>query len=456
MIKMVYTMRKEIDNNGITIGHATSIIHKETKMNEGCASNYLNNLRCFKIGQVFAIKMNPEDSLYFLSQIYNDFDGNIYKNSLSALEQHIDYVCYELGEKSKNEKLLIDIYANKIKINEIVSWYNRNNDDYPLDNINIKNWVSRRDVTLSFSLDSAGQYLKEKGFGDIYDEAMKIYNPNANREAAIRRIYLICFLEEKKLLFDFWPEGKTAGKDYIQYVTENYKSLSDVKKIAFKFSDKKQIQKQTNNFQPTRNEIITKPVVLIKNSHASNNVNSFDATLNGEFLSDYYSWIAEKARTLFIQINEYRKENRKQIIFKEVDSVKLWSGIEKLYKHSETFGKFSDSLHGLFLENARDSIDRGKYKSRFPDCFVKNGTWTKEYIDDIKITRNKFAHNKSRDEIPEEIDWGMKRTILDVYEKYLGTKHIPETIGDFQELQIGIMTQFRNVLRKLLEIVKKE
>jgi hypothetical protein len=201
---------------------------------------------------------------------------------------------------------------------------------------------------------------------------------------------------------------------------------------------------------PSEHEQQTKNNISITNNHLV----SIPPVPNNDFLSNYYNWIYEKTRNYYIQINEYRKENKKQEIFKEIDAVKLWSGIEKLLKYSEAFDIFIKSLHGLFLENARDETN-GNYRSRFPDSFVKSGTWTKDFIDDVKIIRNKYAHPKSKDKI-EANEWGNKRTFLDVCEKYSGSRRLPESIEDSQELQIGVMNQFKNVLRNLLGIVRNE
>jgi hypothetical protein len=367
-VKFIYSVWKEVyfydkkKCDGIKEIHDNS---KKPKMSKGSANDYLYDLKCFYEDKLYCRTQKPEDTLYFLSQIYKEYRDK-YQNALSALKKHINYYKEKNGTSSV-EKLYNYLIKGKIDIHE-VSLYYENNDGY---------------------------YTND---------------------------YVI------------------TGKKKVARINNNLQS-------------EKNISRNDSSFD-------LKPVPLNKYSHSSNDNNilvSMPNSKNDNFLFEYYNFITINAQNVFSQIKEYRNENNKIKIFKEEDALKLWRVIGELIKYSEGFDNFIKSLHDLFLENARDKTSEGKYKSRFPDKFVERGTWTKEYIDDIKVIRNKFAHPKSRDIIVmEDNEWGKKRTFLDVCEKYLGSRHIPESVDDFQELQIGIMNHFKNVLRKLLEIVKNE
>jgi len=233
MIKNAYNVRKKIDYEGLTIKEAAEKIHNESGMDKGSAQNYLNNIRCLKIGQEYDMKMKAVDTLYFLSQIYKDDGESIFNNGLIALNNHINYASFELEEKSSVEKLYNNLIDGKINIHDVITYYEEYDIFYSLVPVD-KSFESRSKTV--FPLEEAYVFLEEKGYGNVHSEVLKLHTYNGKRESTVRRGYIILFMEKKGMLNEFlekyWPDGKTTGKINMQYCINFYHKVDSIKGIV--------------------------------------------------------------------------------------------------------------------------------------------------------------------------------------------------------------------------------
>jgi hypothetical protein len=252
MVKEAYIIHKRIKNNEITIEEAKNIIHEKTGLDPGSAGNYFNNIRCLKIGQVYNMKMKPEDTLYILSQILKDDGTTILNLALSALDQHINYVSYILGEYSSVEKLYNNIKNNEIDINEVVLFYKNNNLYYPYNyrTSRTDNFTTRNQNV--FDINLVYEYLDKNSFLKIKEEVLSIESNNLKRQNALRRGYIIIYLKKENLLNNFfdkyWKNAYTTGKSYINYILENEDLvINTIKKRKNKLTKPKEVNIQNKN-----------------------------------------------------------------------------------------------------------------------------------------------------------------------------------------------------------------
>ena len=162
------------------------------------------------------------------------------------------------------------------------------------------------------------------------------------------------------------------------------------------------------------------------------------------------SEIIKHVKEIFVLINKNSKKIGGKSIFKEKNITELWMGIEKHCFSHEAFNYFATSLFDLFLENARDKIEKNKYEginqyvSRFPDEFIEKH---KEFILDVKIIRNEYAAHH----IDDDFNKKPKRTKEDVLKKYLDSPSEPE---NFEKFHIEVLKEFEIVMHDLHQIVK--
>jgi hypothetical protein len=166
--------------------------------------------------------------------------------------------------------------------------------------------------------------------------------------------------------------------------------------------------------------------------------------------------IVREAKELIRLINQNCKNIGKEPIFKD-GLFELWIDIEKTCSSKNDFDVFLSSLYKLVIENTRDENPNFKkngghfyeYRySKYSSEFWKDGTITKDFIDDVKTIRHEFAHTKLEKKVPV-------KTKAEVLQKYLGSIIEPRLPERYQEFQSGILKEFVSFLNKLLEMVEK-
>jgi hypothetical protein len=181
---------------------------------------------------------------------------------------------------------------------------------------------------------------------------------------------------------------------------------------------------------------------------------SFTSKINSS--SEPYEKTVREAKELIRLINQNCKNLGNKPIFKESELFELLIDIEKGCSSKEGFEVFSSSLYKLIVENPRDENPNFKktgghfyeYRySKYSSEFWRDGTITKDFIDDVKTIRHEFAHTKLEKKTPV-------KTKAEVLQKYLGSSIEPRLPEKYQEFQLGVLKEFMCFLNKLLEMVE--
>jgi len=177
--------------------------------------------------------------------------------------------------------------------------------------------------------------------------------------------------------------------------------------------------------------------------------------------TESYGMIVQNVKKLVNQINEYGKKGKnKKPIFKESGLLRLLMNIENLCASRESFESFASSLYQLFREKTRDKNPNYKSKNdhyytyRFPDDFWKKDNLTKRCMDSVCIIRNEFQHTEDHEDEGQKYE--KEKEYIDVIEELTDRRLIPDSIEDYQNLQIGELKLFENALQDLLQMVKEE
>jgi len=91
--------------NGVKNG--VKKIHEKTGMNERTAKGHLDSLDHWFIGDEWKFILSKKDIDYYLLQIKNDFNDNIYKNALLAIEKNKNYREQRNIQKKRNKNTRI-------------------------------------------------------------------------------------------------------------------------------------------------------------------------------------------------------------------------------------------------------------------------------------------------------------------------------------------------------------
>ena len=140
-VKNTYYIWKEVYFNDMKkIDGVKEIYNHSTnpKMSKGSASDYLYDLECFYENKLYCRTQKPEDTVYFLSQLYKEYGDKIYQNALSALEKHVFYYknrSKNIANTSSVEPLLNVLKEGKLKITEVCQHHDNLDGYFPLDNI---------------------------------------------------------------------------------------------------------------------------------------------------------------------------------------------------------------------------------------------------------------------------------------------------------------------------------
>jgi hypothetical protein len=171
--------------------------------------------------------------------------------------------------------------------------------------------------------------------------------------------------------------------------------------------------------------------------------------------------LVQNAEQYEIQIYKNCTNYQKKPIFERVPETKeIWNDIKTFVTSRDDFGKFIRALYMLIFETTKDEDPKNKFENgkpkpiyRLPKEFVRSKTETKHFMDIVDILRHTLgeAHTPSKLKIPE---W--KISYPDALEELLGSKIEPQSLNEFQKLQIEILKRFENAMKNLLEIVKNE
>jgi len=219
-------------------------------------------------------------------------------------------------------------------------------------------------------------------------------------------------------------------------------------KIRYRLPRKKRIEKQNLNEKygtsVVKKSIIVKEKIINSNSQTS---------------SEIYSLLIQKVHKLIIQINEYGKKGKmKRTIFKGAEILGLLDDIKNICTSRDSFKSFVSSLYILYREKTRSKnqnyINKNDhyYKYSFPDIFWEKEKITKKCMDNIIIIRTEYFHSDDDENLSQKTG----KSFLDVIKELTDRRHIPETVEEFQVLQIKIINQFVGALEELLQMIKNE
>jgi hypothetical protein len=454
MVKEIYAVWEKIDNGEITRHEGIKMLYRKFPDNGKTPENYYNNLRYLKKGKRYSPQMKPLDTLYFLSQIYKNYGEEIYQNALSALRQHI-------GQYNTSvEPLHTVLIAKKLEIND-PALSTENGLMNAISKVNISPESYANHVDNAFSEEKIP--ITTEMIKQCYIAWKKIYNGEISRIDGI-----------KKLHNDFdWKENVAAGHinnlkhlcngeeyKFIMKESDTDYYISQLKNdygddvyqntlLARKKHDEFRIWLKKYQNEKNKNQ---RTVKITNRVHPD----STPATSKNNSFSASYEMIVREAKELIRLINQNCRNLGKEPIFKD-GLFELWIDIEKTCSSKNDFEVFSSSLYKLVIENPRDANPNSKknggyfYEYRYSEYsneFWKNGTITKDFIDDVKTIRHEFAHTKLVKKVPV-------KTKAEVLQKYLGSSIEPRLPEKYQEFQFGILKEFESFLNKLLEMVEK-
>ena len=111
MIDESYKIAVQVFNNVISKQTGIDSLVKNTGMNKGSASDYIENYKCLRNGTVYKRTMNENATRTYLQNIYNDLGVQGLQLALQAVQQHLDYYeSLEHGQLS-NIRALYNYFA---------------------------------------------------------------------------------------------------------------------------------------------------------------------------------------------------------------------------------------------------------------------------------------------------------------------------------------------------------
>ena len=111
MIDESYKIAVQVFNNVISKQTGIDSLAKNTGMNKGSASDYIDNYKCLRNGTGYKRTMNENATRTYLQNIYNDLGVQGLQLALQAVQQHLDYYeSLEHGQLS-NIRALYNYFA---------------------------------------------------------------------------------------------------------------------------------------------------------------------------------------------------------------------------------------------------------------------------------------------------------------------------------------------------------
>jgi hypothetical protein len=256
-------------------------------------------------------------------------------------------------------------------------------------------------------------------------------------------------------------EGKN-NQTHILLYNELIKDNSFIEEICRYYKEKDEwfkdedlilyINNQKNSIPPTKKQ---NPKTII--SKSNNYPDTRPSTSENIFNFESFELTRQVKDIIYNSININCDHGGKKQIFNE--GIKDWMVIETPCFSRESFESFAKSLYILVKEKTRDKNPKYNkhngepfYIYRFPDEFMKEGTKTQEFREDVDIIRNYYFHdNKNEQEKGNTLK--KKREFPIVLKKYLKTPKEPRSDNEFENFQIGVLKEFVNVIKISDQIV---
>jgi len=242
-------------------------------------------------------------------------------------------------------------------------------------------------------------------------------------------------------------ESNIVGNIHSGYLRDWKKK--GIKKAIFEVKDIEEIGHETIRDENTKSINKSKSAIIIKKSLPES---SYDIPLPTK--EQPYE-IVQRAMDKITEINQDCKNHKRDPIFKQKVH-ELSRVIEKPCTSKEQFINFTLNLYIMIYETTRErksNNTKGKsfYDYKLPYEFIRDDRQTKHFMDIVGTFRHHYAHLE-----PEYKIQINKIPYEDVLFELLGNRNEPKSREDFQKLQIGVLKQFEDSMKKLLEIVESE
>ncbi len=114
MIARLYELSKQVYHTEISKNEAVEIILSEFDMNKNSALDYINNFKYMLNGEQYARALSCQGHRYYLENIKNDYNDEVFQKALIAVQKHINYYnTLGYGKLNKLQKML-----NEFKVTE--------------------------------------------------------------------------------------------------------------------------------------------------------------------------------------------------------------------------------------------------------------------------------------------------------------------------------------------------
>jgi hypothetical protein len=149
-----------------------------------------------------------------------------------------------------------------------------------------------------------------------------------------------------------------------------------------------------------------------------------------------------------------------ELIFDRVPEQKeIWNGIKKITESCDEFVIFIRAMYIFMFETTFDEDNNDKYETgkpkriyNFPKDFIKPNTENRHFLEIIDTLGHIFDNTlaPSKLKLQEE-----KLSYSDTLEELLGSRNEPQSLAEFQYLQLEVLLRFENAMKILLRILKK-
>jgi hypothetical protein len=154
------------------------------------------------------------------------------------------------------------------------------------------------------------------------------------------------------------------------------------------------------------------------------------------------------------------QHERMELIFDRVPEQKeIWNGIKKIAESRDDFAIFIRAMYIFMLETTVDEDLNDKYKTgkpkriyNFPKEFIKPNTETRHFLEIIDTLGHTFDNTLAPSKLKLQKE---KLSYPDALEELLGSNIEPQSLAEFQYLQLEVLIRFENAMKILLEILKK-
>ncbi|MCL2007241.1 MAG: hypothetical protein FWG77_04060 [Treponema sp.] len=165
--------------------------------------------------------------------------------------------------------------------------------------------------------------------------------------------------------------------------------------------------------------------------------------------------LAEKAEQYVLQINLNCSNKQKPPVFEPIiETGKYWKDIKTLCMSKKDFEGFASSLYKLIIETSttKKYDPRTRQETR-DERIPKNFYYSNQvFFDTIETLRHHFSGHVRR----RHDDYKDKAKYLNVLKTLLGSEYEPETVEDFQKMQIEVLKMLESKLKDLSQMVKEK